>query len=378
MDAVAGKDAITTTQEGNWWTSLTGWWVFEGRRRQKGREHAPEARRIRASKLAHERGGITKALSALVSPPAVPRNSRTLAKLRSKHPTEDPAAIEADKAQAEQRTGITAVGEQEQQPNVKSELLDGQDQISEMENLFGEATVKAVVKNANQQSVAGPSGLLYSLLQAALCDELAEYLAAFATLVFSSRVLPEVFWTLQTSANLSTLRQNARPVACGDVLTLFSTADGRKLVDYFQPWGPYGAAVSGRVEIMALIVPLSFEEGCTILSYDRGNAFNSIYRDRFLPALTEIVPTVIPYAPNLYAREPPKLLFALDGGGLEVVESARGVQQGCNLGSLCYSTGSLRILKESRDNPPVPGARAVASTTPRSFYHRNVLSIWQL
>ena len=73
---------------------------------------------------------------------------------------------------------------------MKSELLDGQDQISEMENLFEEATVKAVVKKANQQSVAGPSGLLYSLLQAALCDELAEYLAAFATLVFSSHVLP--------------------------------------------------------------------------------------------------------------------------------------------------------------------------------------------
>ena len=35
----------------------------------------------------------------------------------------------------------------------------------------------------------------------------------------------------------------------------------------------------------------------------------------------------LPYASNLYAREPPKLLFALDGGGLEVAESARGVQQ---------------------------------------------------
>ena len=225
MDAVAGKDAITSTQEGNWRTSLTGWWVFEGRRRQKVREHTPEARRIRASKLAHERGGITKVASALISPPAAPRDSRTLAKLRCKHPTEDPAAIEGGQAQAEQRTGITAVGEQEQQPNVKAEVLDGQDQILEMENLFEEATVKAVIKKANQQSVAGPSGLLYSLLQAALCDELAEYLAAFATLVFSSRVLPQVFWTLQTSGNLSTLRQNARPMACGDVLALVSTAD---------------------------------------------------------------------------------------------------------------------------------------------------------
>ena len=66
------------------------------------------------------------------------------------------------------------------------------------------------------------------------------------------------------------------------------------------------------------------------------------------------------YALNLYAREPPKLPFALDGGGLEVVESARGVQQGCNLGQLCYSAGSLKILKDFRANPPVPGARAVS------------------
>ena len=77
---------------------------------------------------------------------------------------------------------------------------------------------------------------------------------------------------------------------------------------------------------MALTATLGFEEGCTILSYDGANAFNSIYRQWFLPALAKIVPSVIPYASNLYAQEPPKLLFALDGGGLGVVESARGVQ----------------------------------------------------
>ena len=43
-----------------------------------------------------------------------------------------------------------------------------------------------------------------------------------------------------------------------------------------------------------------------------------------------------------------------------MVESARGVQQGCNLGPLCYSAGLLKILKEFRANPPVPGARAVS------------------
>ena len=111
---------------------------------------------------------------------------------------------------------------------------------------------------------------------------------------------------------------------------------------------------------MAFTARLSFEEGCTILSYDGANAFNSIYRHRFLPVLTEIVPSGIPYASNLYAREPLKLLFALDGGGLEVVESARGVQQGCNLGPIYYSAGSLKILKEFKANPPVPRARAVS------------------
>ena len=99
-----------------------------------------------------------------------------------------------------------------------SKPLAAQGQIPEMENLFEEATVKAVIKKANPQSAAGPSGLRYSHLQAALCDELVEDLAAFATLVFSSRVLPQVFWTLHTSANLSALGQKARPVACGDVL----------------------------------------------------------------------------------------------------------------------------------------------------------------
>ena len=98
--------------------------VFAGRSRQKAREDTREARRIRASKLAHQRGGINKAASALISPPAAPRDSRTLATLRGKHPTEDPAAIATGKARAERRAGSTAVGEQEQQPNVASESLD--------------------------------------------------------------------------------------------------------------------------------------------------------------------------------------------------------------------------------------------------------------
>ena len=51
-------------------------------------------------------------------------------------------------------------------------------------------------------------------------------------------------------------------------------------------------------------------------------------------------------------------MFALDGGSLERVKSARGVQQGCILGPLCYTAGSLKIkFKADRS---VPGARAVS------------------
>ena len=70
-----------------------------------------------------------------------------------------------------------------------NELLGGvQGHIQEVEHLFDEATVKAIINKANPQSAAGPSGLRYSHLEAALCDELVKEIAEFATLVFSSRI----------------------------------------------------------------------------------------------------------------------------------------------------------------------------------------------
>ena len=120
-------------------------------------------------------------------------------------------------------------------------------------------------------------------------------------------------------------------ISCAELLALFFAAD---TAGSWQTTSSLGVTAT-----------LGFEEGCTIPSYDGANALRSIYRHRFMPALAEIVPSVVPYASNLYAREPPNVLFALDVGGLEVVESARGVQQGCNLGPLCYSAGLLKSLK---------------------------------
>ena len=272
--------------------------VFARRSRQKAQEDTPEARRVRASNLAHERGGITKAASALISPPAEPRDGRPLATLRSKHPTEDPAAIATGKARAGKRAGITAVGEQEQQSNVTSELLDAQRQIPEIENLLEEGTVKAFIKKANSQIAAVRLDYATAICRLHFAINWSRISRRLRRLSFPA-VVCQVFWTLHTSANISVLGQKARSVAFGDVLrrvigAVFWRRYGRKPADYFQPWGQYGVAVSGKAEIMALTATLGFEEGCTILSGDGANAFNSTYRHRFLPALADIVPSVVP------------------------------------------------------------------------------------
>ena len=111
-----------------------------------------------------------------------------------------------------------------------SEPLEAQGQIPEMENLFEEATVKAVIKKGNPQSAAGPSGLRSSHLQAALCDELVKDLAAFATLVFPAVFCPKFSGHCTralTFPRWGKRRDQWRAVmSCGELLlVLFSAAD---------------------------------------------------------------------------------------------------------------------------------------------------------
>ena len=75
--------------------------VFVGRSRQRAHKHTPEARRIRASKLAHKQGGSTKAAGALISLAVASPDYKTLVALRSKHSTEGPTAIATVKSWAE-------------------------------------------------------------------------------------------------------------------------------------------------------------------------------------------------------------------------------------------------------------------------------------
>ena len=137
---------------------LIDWLIlFVGRTRHKSPEDTPEARRQRASKLAHEREGITKAASALTSPAAAPRDTNTVETLLRKHPSEDPAVIANGKAQAEQRAGTTTVDEEVQPDGTNEPLGHVQGHIQEVEHLFDEAMLKAIIKKANPQNAADPS-----------------------------------------------------------------------------------------------------------------------------------------------------------------------------------------------------------------------------
>ena len=79
---------------------------------------------------------------------------------------------------------------EEAQPDETSEPLGlVQGHIQEVEHLFDEATIKAIIKETNPRSAAGPQGLRYSHLQATLCDELVEEITEFVALVFSGRIL---------------------------------------------------------------------------------------------------------------------------------------------------------------------------------------------
>ena len=107
--------------------------------------------------------------------------------------------------------------------------FDAQGQIPEIDNLFEEATVKAVIKKADPQSAASPSGLRYSHLQAPLCNELVEDLAAFATLVFPAVFCPTYSGHCTralTFPRWGKRRDQWRAVmSCGELLVLFFAAD---------------------------------------------------------------------------------------------------------------------------------------------------------
>lgn len=85
--------------------------LFVGRRRQKPLEDLLEIRRWRASRPVYKREAMTKDASAPMSPPAAPRDNKTLATLCIRHTTGYYKAIAIGLAQAVKCAGTNAMSE---------------------------------------------------------------------------------------------------------------------------------------------------------------------------------------------------------------------------------------------------------------------------
>ncbi|CAN0053236.1 unnamed protein product, partial [Ectocarpus fasciculatus] len=199
-------------------------------------------RQRRATRLAHERGGVTKAASALISPAPSPRNNVTLEHLRNLHPDEDPEDIATA-----WDSSIKAAEDGEGRHTI--------DSIAEAEEPFELKFIKQSVNKANPQSAPGPDGLRFSYLQASgMSDDFSETLADFSYKVFYyGDELPDLFWDLHTSASLSALGEKKRPIAVGGVLRRiisgsFCRQYKQGIADIFEASNQFGGGVPGGVE----------------------------------------------------------------------------------------------------------------------------------
>lgn len=80
------------------------------------------------------------------------------------------------------------------------------------------------------------------------------------------------------------------------------------------------------MEVRVLAATLVLHEGHAIPSASGDDISISTYCHRMLPALAEVIPVATRHATNVYAREPLKLLFAMDGRATKAIPSARGMQ----------------------------------------------------
>jgi hypothetical protein len=163
-------------------------------------------------------------------------------------------------------------------------------------------------------------------------------------------MLPAGFWALHSAATLSALGDKARPIACGDVvrrLVSSATLDalGDRLGPALRAGGQYGVAVRSGVEHVAARARAGRECGRWTFTLDGRNAFNELRRAPMLTTAADMMPEAFEYICHLYAGPPPHLLYQLAEGGVRVLPSRRGAQQGDPFGPALYCCGIHNILQ---------------------------------
>ncbi|CAN0009470.1 unnamed protein product, partial [Choristocarpus tenellus] len=129
-----------------------------------------------------------------------------------------------------------------------------------------------------------------------------------------------------------------------------------------------GFGIPNGIECALLDIHLRNECGEWIISLDRRNAFNSVRRSAFIQALPETLPGPLSYVSKVYGSTR-NLLFPLDEGGMKILPSRSGAQQGDPLDPLLYCMATQKALQQVQS---VFGPQGISS---RSYLDDTSISV---
>jgi len=322
-----------------------------GTRRRSGADGGDDEAALwrEAASLVALQGGVRKCAQELTSEPMAPGDETTWTALLGKHPHEDAGGI--DVALQAARTDVIrlhgAAGARQDVSFCTPELM------------------AATIRNADPLSAAGPSGLRYCHLQAALRAShgeegpFAEALARlWRALLSAPASFPPEFWVLHSAATLIALGEKRRPIAMCDTLrravsSATMAALKTKLAAPLRAAGQFGIGVPAGVEHVATRTRLRHEAGEWVFTLDCRNAFNSLLRSSMFGPLAEVAPEALEYLAQVYGGVPPSLLFRMDDGAVRVIHSRRGPQQGDPWGPASFAAGIMPVIRamHARESP---------------------------
>jgi hypothetical protein len=103
-----------------------------------------------------------------------------------------------------------------------------------------------------------------------------------------------------------------------------------------------------------------------LLKCDVSNAFNSMSRDAFMPEMESKFPALLPLVTQFYL-EPSNLIVRGSDGGICVLKSVSGQQQGDTLGSLLFSIHQSITDAGAQSQTQTPAACTAASRSWRGW-----------
>lgn len=311
------------------WEPLGGRLFHRRQPRDDAEDDGPSASQRRCCALAAE-GELSRACSALVTPPLLRHDAAVVAKLQAKHPSATPA-----------RPALVPLGAPAQAavPDITTEQ------------------VLEAIRRWSRGSAAGPTGLRGDHLREAVAtahsDEVLEQLAAVVRLLVRGDAPSELASHLAGATLHASPKgdDDVRPIAVGETLRRLASKclgatvrqDAATLLCPLQ----VGVAIPLGAEAVVHTVRQWFGRRSghvtdVLLKVDFSNAFNTVDRAALLREVRLRLPALAPWAEWCYCNHS-RLLFQGNS-----ISSEAGVQQGDPLGPLLFALALQPALQAAQ------------------------------